>query len=71
MNIPDNMPYKYDRIVANYKQLRRKIKPWRDDSYIDNTNNKVLFKEMRDMMIDMLQLLKNAQGIQKDDDTDI
>jgi hypothetical protein len=70
MKIPDSSPYLYEKIVTNYKQLRRKIKPWRDDSYIDNTNNKQLFKEMRDMMIDVLQLLKNAQGIQRDDDKD-
>ena len=71
MNIPDNLPDSYDRVKNNYKQLRQKIKPWRNDSYIDNTNNKVLFKEMRDMILDVLQLFKNTQGIQKDDDTDI
>jgi hypothetical protein len=71
MKISDRPRDKYDKIAANYKQLRRKIKPWRDDLYIDNTNNKQLFKEMRGMMIDVLQLFKHSQGIQRDDDTDI
>lgn len=70
MKIPDREQDHYGKIVHNYKQLRQKIKPWRNDAYIDSTNNKVLFKEMRDMMIDMLQLFKTAHGIQKDDDTD-
>ena len=70
VDIPDNVPDKYGKIVHNYKQLRRKIKPWRDDSYIDNTNNKQLFKEMRGMIIDILQLYKVGYGVRQDDDTD-
>ena len=70
MKIADRDPDRYDKIVNNYKQLRRKIKPWRNDTYIDNTNNKILFKEMRDMILDILQLYKVGYGVRQDDDTD-
>jgi len=64
---PDNEPNKYDKMVTNYKQIRHKIKKM-DDAYIDTTNNKQLFKEIRDIFIDMGRILKITNGIQRDDD---
>ena len=68
-NIPDNPADKYDRLVKNNKQLRRKLKKL-DDAYIDATNNKQLFKEIRDILVDIRHFLKVSDGIQSDDDVD-
>ena len=68
-NIADNPADKYDRLVKNNKQLRRKLKKL-DDPYIDVTNNKQLFKEIRDILIDIRRFLKVSDGIQSDDDID-
>jgi hypothetical protein len=68
--VPNNEPNNYVKIVNNLKQARRKLKPLTNE-YIDATNNKQLFKEMRDVMIDILQMFKTAYGVQRDDDTDI
>ena len=68
-NIADNPADKYDRLVKNNKQLRRKLKKL-DDAYIDVTNNKQLFKEIRDILIDIRRFLKVSDGIQSDDDVD-
>ena len=68
-NIADNPADKYDRLVKNNKQLRRKLKKL-DDAYIDVTNNKQLFKEIRDILIDIRRFLKVSDGIQSDDDID-
>lgn len=68
MKVPDNNGDKYDKITNNYKQIRRKLKVL-DDAYIDATNNKQVLKEIRDILVDIRQLLKTAHGIQKDDDT--
>lgn len=69
MKIPDNTGDKYEKIVINFRQARQKLKRL-DDNYIDNTNNKVLFKEMRDLFVDVGKILKTMNGIQRDDDTD-
>ena len=66
-NIADNPADKYDRLVKNNKQLRRKLKKL-DDAYIDATNNKQLFKEIRDILVDIRHFLKVSDGIQSDDD---
>lgn len=68
-NIADNPADKYDRLVKNNKQLRRKLKKL-DDAYIDATNNKQLFKEIRDILVDIRHFLKVSDGIQSDDDVD-
>ena len=70
MKIPDRPKDRYDGISRNYRQIRRKIKRL-DDTYIDSTNNKVILKDIRDILVDMRQLFKLENGIQRDDDTDI
>lgn len=70
MKIPDNIPDKYDKLVLNARQLRQKLATF-NNAHIDSTDNKTLFKEMRAMIIDIGQILKIMNGIQKDDDTDI
>lgn len=69
IKIPDRDPDRYDKIVHNYQQIRKKLKKL-DDTYIDNTNNKQIFKEIRDILIDMRQLLKAGYGVRADDDKD-
>ncbi len=69
VKIPDNDPNRYDKIVHNFRQARQKVKKL-DDNYIDSTNNKVLFKEIRDIFIDIGKILKTMNGVQRDDDVD-
>lgn len=69
MKIPDNMPDKYDKLVLNARQLRQKLLAF-NNAHIDATNNKELFREMRAMIVDIAQILKITNGIQRDDDTD-
>jgi hypothetical protein len=69
VKVPDNPPDKYEKIVHQFRQARQKVKRL-DDNYIDSTNNKVLFKEIRDIFIDIGKILKTMNGIQRDDDPD-
>ena len=69
MKIPDRDSGKYGKVVTNYKQIRRKLKKL-DDAYIDATDDKVVLKEIRDVLIDIRQLFKLENGIQRDDDID-
>lgn len=69
MIIPDKTDDRNEKLVHGYQQLRKRIKKL-DNTYIDNTNNKVIFKEMRDILAIMLQGLKIMNGIQRDQDVD-
>jgi hypothetical protein len=66
---PDRDPQRYIKVVNNYQQIRKKLRKL-DDNYIDNTNNKQVFKEIRDILIDIRQLLKNSEGIRVDHDVE-
>jgi hypothetical protein len=68
-NIPDREPDNYEKIVHQFRQARQKVKRL-DNAYIDATNNKILFKEIRDILVDIGKILKTMNGIQRDDDTD-
>jgi hypothetical protein len=67
--IPDREHDQYERITHQFRQARQKVKKL-DDVYIDSTNNKILFKEMRDIFVDIGKILKTMNGIQRDDDPD-
>ena len=69
VKIPDKIPDRYNRLVLNARQLRQKIQSF-DNTHIDSTDNKTLFREVRAMMVDIGQILKMMNGIQKDDDVD-
>lgn len=66
-NIPDRTDDHYDRIIRNFKQAKQKIKKL-DDVYIDSTNNKQVLKDIRDILIDIGQIFKTMNGVQRDDD---
>lgn len=65
----DKDPDKFDKVTANYKQIRRKLKKL-DDVYIDSANNKQILKDIRDILVDIRQLLKTGHGIHQEDDVD-
>lgn len=67
MQIPDKVEDRYEKILHNFKQARQKLKKL-DDNYIDSTNNKQLFKEMRDIFLDVGKIIKTMNGIHRDDD---
>jgi hypothetical protein len=68
-DIPDRDPNQYARIAHQFRQARQKVRKL-DDAYIDATNNKILFKEIRDIFVDIGKILKTMNGIQRDDDPD-
>lgn len=69
MIIPDKTEDKNEKLVHGYQQLRKRLRIM-DDDYIDNTNNKQVIKEIRDILVIMGQMLKVMNGVQKDQDVD-
>ena len=70
VKIPDRTLDHYDRVLVNFVRASQKVRRL-DNNYIDSTDNKILIKEIRDIFVDIMRVLKTVNGIQKDDDTDI